>query len=530
MGIVERGLVPRSVVTLANQARAWSLWVLPVGLACCAGGLEAALRSPRWDALGLGVRAVDEPGAADVLVVAGPVTEPVGAALTAGFGAMGRPRYVMGAGACAASGGLFSDGDTGPAGLDGILPVDVWVPGCPPRPEAILDGLLALGDLIRQEDPVARWTSEALAVAAPSPGTVDVGAALVGLPGATRARVDRRTATVTAADPVGGLHRGLEGWAEGGGFDRALLGVARVDATGGIARTVALATAVEMLAGVEVPRRARWVRAIAGELDRIVVLTDRLARTAAAMDAPAAEGVARIATELARDRLEALSGSRVHHDLVTIGGARADPDADWLVGTVDALAAVWRRLDDLDRYLLAARGPRRRLEGLGTIDAAAALDIGLTGPALRAAGVAHDLRRWEASSPNSPWDGCQWETWTHPSGDAFARTWVRVQEARTACRLAVALADAAPPGPVAAPAPAAGDAIAGSVWGWADHPDGDVGVLVVADAVGDPWRVHLRTPAVAARAAVAQALEGARLDDAPVVLASLGLAPAEADR
>src|SRR5579885_1448988 len=165
MGIVERGLVPRPVATLANRARQWSLWALPVASGCCSVDLDAALRSPRLDAERLGVRAVDDPSAANVLVVAGPVTPAAGASISAALDHLPHPRYVFAVGACACRGGPFAvqlGGGTMP--FDG--PVDVWVPGCPPRPEAILDGLQLLGRQIASEDPAERWRRAAVQASA----------------------------------------------------------------------------------------------------------------------------------------------------------------------------------------------------------------------------------------------------------------------------------------------------------------------------------------------------------------------------
>lgn len=157
MGVVEQGRLPRQLVSVLAWGRAWSLWVLPQATSCCAPEVDAALRAARYDVSRLGVAAVPDAARADVLLVAGPVTPAAARRLRALHEMIPRPCYVMAVGACAISGGVFAGGVTGICGIDSSLPVDVYVPGCPPRPEAILHGLGALQQLIGDEDPAQRW-------------------------------------------------------------------------------------------------------------------------------------------------------------------------------------------------------------------------------------------------------------------------------------------------------------------------------------------------------------------------------------
>jgi NADH-quinone oxidoreductase subunit B len=159
MGIVERGLVPRPVATIAAQARRWSLWALPLGRACCAGELEAALRSPRVDATRVGVTTVDDPAAANVLIVGGPLLAGDQRWVSEALDALAHPRYVMAVGACALSGGPFRTdlgGWCGPVDASAGVPVDVYVPGCPPTAEALLYGVIQLQNKIRRTNTIAR--------------------------------------------------------------------------------------------------------------------------------------------------------------------------------------------------------------------------------------------------------------------------------------------------------------------------------------------------------------------------------------
>ena len=100
------------------------------------------LNTLAWDMGRFGIQAVASPRHADVLLVTGPVTANMLIALKKSYAAMPEPRFVIACGACAASGGIYRDGAETNGGLDGVLPVDMYVPGCPPHPAVLLDALL----------------------------------------------------------------------------------------------------------------------------------------------------------------------------------------------------------------------------------------------------------------------------------------------------------------------------------------------------------------------------------------------------
>lgn len=128
---------------LARWASAESLWIFPVAGTCCAQE-SLHVESCRYDLERLGCVFQDQPEHADLLLVMGVVPETLATELKAIYDRMRTPKYVMALGACACSGGLFAA-----RGLDAILPVDLFVPGCPPRPEAIMHGILKLKASIR---------------------------------------------------------------------------------------------------------------------------------------------------------------------------------------------------------------------------------------------------------------------------------------------------------------------------------------------------------------------------------------------
>ena len=134
-------VVTASSGRLLSWAQRHSLWPLAIG-GCCAVGMMEAF-SPRHDVTRLGAEIRRTPEQADLLIVSGRISLKMGPVLKQIYLRMPEPRWVMALGACASSGGLFDTYAT-VQGADQFLPVDVYVPGCPPRPEDLIEGLLLL--------------------------------------------------------------------------------------------------------------------------------------------------------------------------------------------------------------------------------------------------------------------------------------------------------------------------------------------------------------------------------------------------
>src|SRR5262245_32784001 len=152
MGLVEKGRVPKPLTWLLNYSRKYSLWMFQWGLACCAIEMGAALASPRYDMMRLGVIPFPaSPRQADLVVISGTVTDKMAPAIRRLYEQMPDPKYVISFGSCSNSGGPYWDSYCVTKGVDQVIPVDVYVPGCPPRPEALLQGILKLQDKIADE-------------------------------------------------------------------------------------------------------------------------------------------------------------------------------------------------------------------------------------------------------------------------------------------------------------------------------------------------------------------------------------------
>ncbi len=140
----KRGVFVTSVEDLYNWGRKNSLWPLQFGLACCAIEMIATAAS-RFDMARFGAEVFrPSPRQADLMIVAGTVTKKMAPLVVRLYNQMAEPKYVIAMGACAISGGPFKEGYNVLKGIDRYIPVDVFIPGCPPRPEALLEGLIKL--------------------------------------------------------------------------------------------------------------------------------------------------------------------------------------------------------------------------------------------------------------------------------------------------------------------------------------------------------------------------------------------------
>ncbi|KJS18920.1 MAG: NADH dehydrogenase [Clostridiaceae bacterium BRH_c20a] len=144
----EKGILLTSLDKLFNWARSWSLWPFQFGLACCAIEMICTTQA-RFDISRFGYEVFrNSPRQADVMIIAGTITEKMRPSVERLYHQIAEPRWVIAMGNCAISGGPFVDSYAVVPGADDIVPVDIYIPGCPPRPEALIHGMLQLKEKV----------------------------------------------------------------------------------------------------------------------------------------------------------------------------------------------------------------------------------------------------------------------------------------------------------------------------------------------------------------------------------------------
>ena len=174
-GIEGSGFFATSLDKVVGLARSHSLWPLPFATSCC--GIEfMATMGSHYDFGRFGAERLSfSPRQADLLMVMGTIAKKMGPVLKQVYLQMAEPRWVIAVGACASSGGIF-DTYSVLQGIDEIIPVDVYVPGCPPRPEAIIDGFNRIQDLVKSESGLLKGSDKNLFAIALNTSGLEAGA------------------------------------------------------------------------------------------------------------------------------------------------------------------------------------------------------------------------------------------------------------------------------------------------------------------------------------------------------------------
>lgn len=155
MGLNEyKNIITTKLDPLLNQGRARSLWPFGYGTACCAieGFMHAG--GPRFDFDRFGFVPRSSPRQSDLMIVAGPIVKKMVPVIRRLYEQMPEPKWVIAMGACSCSGGLFKDSYTVVQGVDKIVPVEIYVPGCPPRPEGLYFAMLKLREKLIKNEPM----------------------------------------------------------------------------------------------------------------------------------------------------------------------------------------------------------------------------------------------------------------------------------------------------------------------------------------------------------------------------------------
>lgn len=320
-------------------------------------------------------------------------------------------------------------------------------------------------------------------------------------------------------------HRGVEKIVEGLTPDAALFTVERTCAACTVSHAVAFASAVERAAGAAVPPRAAWLRTLLLELERLYNHVGDIGNICAGTGFHAGTSRGAILKERLQRLNEALTGHRFLMGVVAVGGLRTDLDSAALADQLRELVAIEQDFASYTTMLLGTDSFVHRLKGPGALDAATVHALGGTGVTARASGLATDYR---VQHPHAAYGTLAPRTVTETAGDVFARTMVRVGEAEDSFRIARAIIDGLPGGPVR-------DAVGSlppfaSALGYAESPRGSNVHWAMFDGEGRVYRLRIRSAAYANWPLVARAVPGSVVPDFPLINKSFELCYACCDR
>jgi NADH-quinone oxidoreductase subunit D len=345
--------------------------------------------------------------------------------------------------------------------------------------------------------------------------------------------------TIVKAIPyVGYLHRAVEKLCESLTYVQQTPIVDKNDYLSPMTNEQALNLAFEKLLNVEVPRRARWLRTLFAELQRIA--SHLLWLAAQAIDLGGALGGGSTIflyclreREAILDLFEEITGARFHYNTHTIGGNRHDLPAGFEAKAKAALTQIETRLRESEDLTLGHPIFVERLKGIGTLSGALALELGLSGPILRASGIDHDLRR---DAPYHAYDEIVPNVVTDTAGDCLGRARVRFGEMKESIRLARAALEGMPEGPINGfkpiRQPTQAKSTGGQVYMALESPRGELGTFVIGggEPATCPYRLKIRSPSLHAVSALPYLLPGHNVSDAVAILGSLDPILGEVDR
>ncbi len=351
---------------------------------------------------------------------------------------------------------------------------------------------------------------------------------------------------------VGYLHRGYEKLAENMNYHEFIPHTDRLDYLSPLSNNVAYVLAVEKLAGIEVPVRAKYIRVIISEMARI--MSHLVATGSTAMDVGALTVLlwGFREREKLQDIQDVFTGVRFTTSYTRIGGLAQDMTDEALNMLSDFLDQFPEKLDEIERLLLNNRIFIQRCEKVGVISKEKAIAMGLTGPNLRASGVAHDLRR---DQPYLVYPEMDFNVPVYNDGDSLARFYIRLEEMKESSKIIRQAIKQLPSGPINAALPKKVlpskekiygkmeelihdfmlinfgiEPPVGEIYQAVESSKGELGFYISSLGDGAPWRLKIHSPSFINIQALPVLLKGHLVSDVVAIIGSIDPVMGEADK
>ena len=326
---------------------------------------------------------------------------------------------------------------------------------------------------------------------------------------------------------IGYLHRGVEKIAENRTYTMFNPYVDRMDYVAAVSNGLGYCEAVEKLLNIEAPPRAQYIRVILTELNRLA--SHMLWLGTHALDIGAITPL----FYTFRDREEILKiyekycGARLTTHAFRIGGCQYETYDGFEPDVRKFLDFVTPKIDEYEELLTTNRIWVERTKGVGVISGADCIDLGVTGPVLRASGVKWDLRK---AKPYAAYSQFQFEIPTGQNGDTYDRYLVRVAEMRQSLRIVRQAVEGIPEGPIMAKVPKVMKPPVGEIYHSIEAPKGELGYFIVSDGSTQPYRVRVRPPSFVNLQALDKMVRGQLVADVVAVIGTLDIVLGEVDR
>jgi NADH-quinone oxidoreductase subunit D len=334
---------------------------------------------------------------------------------------------------------------------------------------------------------------------------------------------------VIKVDPtLGYLHRGMEKLWENRTYAQIVPFTDRLDYFCAISNNLGYVLAVEKLMGLEIPKRAQYIRVILAELTRLVNHIGWLGFVT--NDAGAYYTINFYTFEEREDLLDIFEeyvGARLTINAIRIGGVPYDID-DKLISMIEkSISEIEKKLKDIEKIVNINRIWLHRTKGVGVISAEDAIQYGLTGPALRASGVKWDIRK---NIPYSSYDEFDFEVPTGTEGDIYDRYLVRMEEIHQSISIVRQAIKNLPPGEILAKVPKVLKIPEGEIFHSIESPKGELGFYIKSNGTDKPERVKMKSPSFINMQSLETMCKGNLLADVVVILGSLDVLLGEIDK
>lgn len=374
------------------------------------------------------------------------------------------------------------------------------------------------------------------------PFVVNVGPQHPSTHGVFRLRLKLDGEKIVDADMVMGyLHRSMEKLAEERTYTQNIPFTDRTDYLSAMTGNLAYVLAVEKLCGIEPPPRAQYLRTIMCELQRYAshcMAVGTFANDCGAWQTPIMHMLRD--REKVLDLFEMASGARLTLNYMRIGGVSRDVPPEFVTAVRALLKDLPRRMEEYEGLLLSNEIIVARSRGLGVLTPEEAIAFSLSGPMLRASGVAWDIRK---ADPYAAYDKVDFDIAVGTQGDVYDRFAVRLAEMRQSLRIIEQAVEMMPGGPVharigTATAQPVGTPVAplairppvGEAYARIESPRGEIGFYVVSDGSPAPFRFHIRSPSFINLTPLKHMTVGRTVADAVVILGSIDIVVGEVDR